>query len=60
LSAAGDALRLRQLRLGDGRVFSLRPSFVLSYLAGTVDEVAYPLLLLSFGVPPWVVQGAVG
>jgi hypothetical protein len=25
-----------------------------------VDEVAYPLLLLSFGVPPWVVTQGFG
>ena len=53
-------IRLRQLRLADGRVFTLRPSFVLSYMAGTVDEVAYPLLLLSFGVPMWVVTQGFG
>lgn len=53
-------VRLRQLRLADGRVFTLRPSFVLSYLAGTVDEVAYPLLLLSYGVPTWVVTHGFG
>jgi len=33
-------IRLRQLRLADGRVFTLRPSFVLSYMAGVTDEVA--------------------
>jgi hypothetical protein len=53
-------VRLRQLRLADGRAFTLRPSFVLSYMSGTVDEVAYPLLLLSFGVPPWVVTQGFG
>lgn len=53
-------VRLRQLRLADGRAFTLRPSFVFSYMAGTVDEVAYPLLLLSCGVPPWVVTQGFG
>ena len=53
-------MRLRQLRLADGRVFTLRPSFVLSYMAGMTDEVAYPLLLLSCGVPPWVVTQGFG
>jgi hypothetical protein len=53
-------IRLRQLRLGDGRVFTLRPSFVLSYMAGTVENVEYPLLLLSFGVPTWVVTRGFG
>ena len=53
-------VRLRQLRLADGRTFTLRPSFVMRYMAGTADEVAYPLLLLSFGVPPWVVTQGFG
>lgn len=53
-------VRLRQLRLADGRAFTLRPSFVLSYMTGTVDELAYPLLLLSCGVPPWVVTHGFG
>jgi hypothetical protein len=53
-------VRLRQVRLADGRVFTLRPSFVLSYMTGTVDAVAYPLLLLSYGVPTWVVTHGYG
>lgn len=53
-------IRLRQLRLADGGVFTLRPSFVLGYMAGTVEEATYPLLLLSFGVPPWVVTQGFG
>jgi len=53
-------IRLRQLRLPDGRVFTLRPSFVLNYMAGTVEDVEYPLLLLSFGVPTWVVTRRFG
>jgi hypothetical protein len=53
-------IRLRQLRLRDGRVFTLRPSFVLSYMAGTVEDVEFPLLLLSFGVPPWVLTRGFG
>jgi hypothetical protein len=43
-------IRLRQLRLTRGGVFTLRPSFVLTYMAGTVEDVEYPLLLLSLGV----------
>ena len=34
-------IRLRQLRLTRGDVFTLRPSFVLTYMAGTVEEVDY-------------------
>ena len=53
-------VRLRQLRLKDGGAFTLRPSFVMSYMTGTVEEVEYPLLLLSYGVPCWVVTKGFG
>ncbi len=53
-------VRLRQLRLQDGRVFSLRPSFVMSYMMGDIDELEGPLLLLSIGVPCWVVTKIFG
>ena len=53
-------MRLRQLRLRDGRVFSLRPSFVVSYMMGDVEELEGPLLLLSIGVPCWVVTKIFG
>ena len=50
-----DGIRLRKIRpRGGGETFHLRPSFVMSYMAGTTDELAYPLLLASFGVPMWV------
>jgi hypothetical protein len=53
-------VRLRQLRLGDGTTFTLRPSFVMSYMSGTVEDVEHPLLLLSLGVPCWVVTEIFG
>lgn len=53
-------VRLRQLRLRDSRVFSLRPSFVMSYMTGQVEQVEHPLLLLSFGVPCWLVTKIFG
>src|SRR4030067_1908790 len=52
--------RLRQVRLADGGVFTLRPSFVMSYMTGTVEELEHPLLLLSLGVPCWVVTRIFG
>ena len=39
-------VRLRQLRLRNGRVFSLRPSFVVSDMMGDVEKLEGPLLLL--------------
>jgi len=40
-------MRLRQIRLKQGGVYSLRPSFVMSYMSGTVEQLESGLLLLS-------------
>jgi hypothetical protein len=54
-------IQLRQLRLKkNGDVFTLRPSFVISYMTGSVEELEHPLLLLSLGVPCWVVTEIFG
>jgi hypothetical protein len=47
-------VKLRKIVTADGTSFWLRPSFVTGYMTGTVDELAYPLLLASHGVPPWL------
>lgn len=47
-------IRLRKLLVG-GSTYTLRPSFLMPYLSGTVDDCEAPLLLLSFGVPCWVI-----
>lgn len=47
-------VRLRKIVLADGTAYWLRPSFVTCYMTGTVDELAYPLLLAAHGVPPWL------
>jgi hypothetical protein len=48
------SLKLRKLVLADGSSYWLRPSFVTSYMTGTVEELAYPLLLAAHGVPAWL------
>lgn len=53
-------IRLRQVKLADGRRYTLRPSFVFSYMTGTVDELEHPLLLLSIGTPCWIVTKIFG
>jgi hypothetical protein len=53
-------IRLRQVRLRDGQAFTLRPSFVMSYMCGATEDLEKPLLLLSFGVPCWVVTEIFG
>lgn len=48
-------IRLRKVVTGDGSYW-LRPSFIVGYMTGTVDELAYPLLLAAHGVPPWLLK----
>ena len=40
--------------MANGASYWLRPSFIFSYMTGTVDQLAYPLLLAAHGVPPWL------
>src|SRR3954449_3275052 len=49
-------LKLRKIILDDGPSYWLRPGFIAGYMAGTVDDLAYPLLLASYGVPPWLLK----
>ncbi|WP_422931822.1 hypothetical protein [Singulisphaera sp. PoT] len=44
-------MKLRKLIMADGRSYWLRPSSIAGYMAGTTDELAYPLLLAVHGVP---------
>jgi hypothetical protein len=49
-------VKLRKIVLANGSSYWLRPSFVTGYMAGTIEELAYPLLLASHGVPPWLLK----
>ena len=40
--------------MANGASYWLRPSFIFSYMTGTADELAYPLLLAAHGVPFWL------
>ena len=40
--------------LANGVCYWLRPSFIFSYMTGTADELAYPLLLAAHDVPFWL------
>lgn len=54
-------VRLRKLRPTGGiEAFHLRPSFVTSYMTGFADDLEFPLLLVSFGVPAWVLTLGLG
>jgi hypothetical protein len=47
-------LKRRKLVLADGTSYRLRTGFISGYMTGTVEELAYPLLLAAHGVPPWL------
>jgi hypothetical protein len=50
-----NGLRLRKIRSRDGaEAYHLRPCFIMSYMTGNTNDLEYPLLLASFGVPAWV------
>lgn len=54
-------LSLRRVRVkATGRSFSVRPSFVLPYMAGLTDDAQEPLFLRRFGVPFWAIARVFG
>lgn len=52
--------KLRKVVTCDGSSYWLRPSFIAGYMAGTVNELAYPLLLAAHGVPAWLLKVVFG
>jgi hypothetical protein len=54
-SAKLPAMRVRHRRLKSGEVDTVRPSFGMPYRTGCAEDVEYPLRLLAYGVPPWLV-----
>jgi hypothetical protein len=54
-------LRLRRIECkASGQAFTVRPSFVLPYMAGWTDEAEKPLFLRRFGVPFWALARVFG
>lgn len=54
-------IRLRRVRCRcTGETFTIRPSFVMPYMAGFVRDVRGPLFLRSFGVPFWALSEVFG
>jgi len=54
-------LRLRRIECkATGEAFTIRPSFVLPYMAALADDVSGPLFLRSFGVPFWALARVFG
>src|SRR3954453_18115947 len=52
--------KLRKIVTEGGVSYWLRPGFIAGYMAGTVDELAYPLLLAAHGVPAWLLKVGFG
>lgn len=53
--------RLRKIRAtGSREAFHLRPSFILPYMTGTIEDVEKVLFLASFGVPCWALTKVFG
>ena len=52
-------IKLRQVKVSKTR-YTLRPSFVMGYISGTVEDVDSPLFLLSLGVSPWAISRVFG
>jgi hypothetical protein len=53
-------LRIRRILLKDGTAYSIRPSFLMPYLAARTAEVEDPLFLRTFGVPFWALARVFG
>lgn len=51
---------LRRIALRDGRSYSIRPSFLMPYMAARTEEVEAPLFLRKFGVPFWALAQVFG
>jgi hypothetical protein len=60
-TSARTGLRLRRVRLkATGESLSVRPSFLLPYMAGMTHDVQGPLFLRAFGVPFWALARVFG
>jgi hypothetical protein len=54
-------LLVRRLRLkATGETFTVRPAFVLPYMAGRAEDASDPLFLRAFGVPFWALARVFG
>jgi hypothetical protein len=53
-------LPIRRILLKDGTAYSIRPSFLMPYMAAHVEDVEGPLFLRKFGVPFWALARVFG
>ena len=47
-------LYYRRVKVGE-RKYTIQPSFITPYWTANCEEVAYPLLLMNYGVPYWLI-----
>jgi len=59
-TSAKRGLPIRRVILRDGVAYSVRPSFLLPYMAARAGDVEGPLFLRSFGVPFWALARVFG
>jgi hypothetical protein len=53
-------IRIRRIALRDGSAYSIRPSFLMPYMAARTAEVEGPLFLRKFGLPFWALARVFG
>lgn len=58
--SAKRGLPIRRVVLRDGVAYSVRPSFLVPYMAARAGDVEGPLFLRSFGVPFWALARVFG
>jgi hypothetical protein len=58
--SAKQGLSIRRIVTRDGVAYSVRPSFLMPYLAARTEEVEGPLFLRKFGVPFWALARVFG
>ena len=58
--SAKQGLLLRRILTRDGTAYTVRPSFLMPYLAARTAEAEHPLFLRKFGVPFWALAHVFG
>ena len=58
--SAKQEVPIRRILLRDGTAYSVRPSFLMPYMTGRIEDVEGPLFLRKFGVPFWALARVFG
>ena len=60
LSVKQEGFQMRRIKLTDGKVYQIRPSYMMPYLIAKTDEVEKALFLCKWGVPFWALTYVFG